>query len=413
MAMRYTVRSTPAKDPGMISKRAENLAPSATLAITQAAARLRAEGRSIIGLGAGQPDFDTPDEIKEAAIAALRNGETKYAPTAGIGPLREAAAAWVNDHHGLGHGAANVLVTAGAKMALALTFQALVDPGDEVVIVSPYWVSYPALVELCGGVSRIVEARFDEGFRLPVQRILDTVNERTRAVMLNSPCNPTGTVFAREDLVALARALTARGIYVISDEIYGHLIFEGSLGFADDPEVDASRVVIVDGFSKGWAMTGWRLGFVAATAPIISALDRLQGQSVTSATTFAQFGALRALELGDAVIAPMREEFRFRRDFVSEALEKLPGISLVRPEGTFYAFPKIDGVLGGSYRGRDLVGSADFCRALLEEQGVATVPGAPFGAEGHIRMSFSASRADLEEGLARLQRFVDEVEHGA
>ncbi len=397
----------------MVSQRAQNLAPSATLAITAAAARLRQAGRSIIGLGAGQPDFDTPEVVKQAAIAALNSGQTGYVASQGLESLRDAAAAWVNGHHGLGLGPQNVLVTAGAKMAIALACQALVDPGDEVIIVSPYWVSYPALIELAGGVVRVVQARAEDGFQLPVDEILATAGPKTRALILNSPCNPTGAVADAKVLARLARNLTSRGIYLISDEIYGHLTFEGSLGFAGEEGVDPEYVVVIDGCSKGWAMTGWRIGFVATSSlPLISAINRLQGQSVTCATSFAQHGAVKALELGDSLIAPMREEFRVRRDLVSEALAAMPGVAIVRPAGAFYAFPRVEASLTGSFEGEPVNSSQQFCRLLLEQKGVATVPGSAFGCEGHLRISFAASREDLREGLARMSALIGELSDG-
>lgn len=396
----------------MVSQRALNLAPSATLAMTAAAARLRQAGRSIIGLGAGQPDFDTPEVIKQAAITALQEGQTGYVASQGIESLRCAAAAWVNEHHALNLGPDNILVTAGAKMAIALACQALIDPGDEVIIVSPFWVSYPALVELAGGMVRIVPARVEDEFRLPVEQILATVNAQTRAVIVNSPCNPTGAVADKDALCSLARELTSRGIYLISDEIYGHLTFEGSLGFASEPGIDPGFVVVIDGCSKGWAMTGWRIGFVAAAAPVISAINRLQGQFVTCATSFAQYGAAKALELGDSLIEPMREEFRVRRDLVSDALAEMPGVTIVRPRGAFYAFPRVEAALRGSFEGQAVDSSEQFCRLLLEKRGVATVPGSAFGCEGHLRLSFAASRADLREGLARMAAFIGELSDG-
>ena len=387
--------------PPPLSTWARNVAPSPTLAIDAKAKAMKAAGEDVCGFAAGEPDFDTPQFIKDAAIAALQAGQTKYAPTPGIEPLRVAVAERYAAEYGYAITPAQVVVSPGGKFSCYLAVLAVCSPGDEVIIPAPYWVSYPEMVKLAGATPRAVLCDDSTGFKLTPAQLEAALTPRTRLLILCSPSNPTGAVYTRAELQALAEVCVRRNLYVLSDEMYEHLIYDGHepVNFATlSPEI-GQRTITVAGFSKTFAMTGWRLGTLVAPLPIAKAVAELQSQMTSNATTFAQFGALAALKekaKAAAAIAGMKTAFDRRRRYLHAELNKIPGVTCLLAGGAFYLFPNIS-----SFGLKD----ADFCARLLETEKVAAVPGSSFGAEGYLRLSYATSDATIQKGVERLTRF--------
>ena len=387
--------------PASLSTWARHISPSPTLAVDAKAKALQAAGEDVCGFAAGEPDFDTPDHIKEACIAALRAGKTKYAPTPGIEPLRQAIAAKYAADYGLKVAPSQVIVSPGGKFSCYLAILATCSPGDEVIIPAPFWVSYPEMVKLAGAVPKFVLADDTTGFRLTPAMVEAAITPKTKLLILNSPSNPTGAVYTRAELEAIVAVALKHNLYLMSDEIYEHLIYDG-LAFASPATFSAeaaARTIIVSGFSKTYAMTGWRLGTTVAPAPIAKAIAELQSQMSSNATTFAQYGALAALtekEKTSASLAQMLTAFDRRRKFLHAELNKIPGISCLLAQGAFYLFPNIS-----SFG----LTSEDFCTRLLDQQKVAAVHGSAFGAEGYLRLSYATSDAIIAKGVTRLAAF--------
>jgi aspartate aminotransferase len=389
-------------DPTKLSSWASNIAPSPTLAVDAKAKELKAAGQDVCGFGAGEPDFDTPDFIKEACIEALNAGKTKYAPAAGIPALRDALAEKYRNDNGIaGVTSQQVIVSPGGKYSCMLAIQAVVSPGDEVIIPAPYWVSYPEMVKLAGGVPKVIFAGMEADFKISPEQLKAAISDKTRLVILNSPSNPTGAIYSRDEMAALVEIALAAGIYIMSDEIYEYLLYDGvqHVSPASFSSEAAASVITVAGFSKTFSMTGWRLGTLMAPAPIAKAVASLQSQTTSNATTFAQFGALAAMQQWEASMAAvqtMLESFDRRRLRLLEGLQSISGIQCARAQGAFYLFPKL-----GDYG----MSSMDFSAQLLEEEKVAVVPGEGFGAPGYMRLSYATSDDVIEKGLERLARF--------
>ena len=385
----------------LLSNWALNVSPSPTLAIDAKAKALQAAGEDVCGFAAGEPDFDTPDHIKDAAIAALKAGKTKYAPTPGIAPLRQAIADKYAADYGLKVAPSQVVVSPGGKFSCYLGILAVCSPGDEVIIPSPYWVSYPEMVKLAGGVPRFVLAGDTTGFRMTAGQFEAAVTPKTKLLIINSPSNPTGAVYSRQEMEAIVEVALRHRITILSDEIYEYLVYDGVKTVAPatlSPEA-AAATIIVSGFSKTYSMTGWRLGTLVAPPAIAKAVAELQSQTSSNATTFAQYGALAALqekEKTKAALARMLESFDRRRKFLHAELNKIPGFSCQLAKGAFYLFPNIS-KLG--------VPSQDFCTRLLDTQRVAAVPGSAFGAEGYLRLSYATSDAVIAKGVGRIAQF--------
>lgn len=358
----------------------------------------------MIGFGAGEPDFDTPETIKEAAGEALREGFTKYTPTAGIIELREAICAKLRKENGLEYDPSQVLLSCGAKHSLFNLFQALLDAGDEVLIPSPYWVSYPEMVRLAGGRPIFVPTGEDDDFRLRADALRPLVTDRTRVLVVNSPANPTGAALGEEELAELAELAEEKNLLILSDEIYEKLTYDGfrHLSIAALGESVKERTVVVNGFSKSFSMTGWRLGYAAGPKEIIAGMITVQDHSTSNPTSFAQKGALAALTGPQDEIARRLEEFASRKDLVCSLLEDIPGVTFRRPRGAFYIFPNFSAYHGKAWKGRTIEGSADLASYLLEEGKVAVIPGAAFGSDAHLRLSFALSRELIEEGAGRI-----------
>ncbi|MEB3234245.1 MAG: pyridoxal phosphate-dependent aminotransferase [Cyanobacteriota bacterium] len=386
-----------------LSARARGLKPSLTLAIAAKAKALKAEGRDICSLSAGEPDFDTPPFITQAAAAALAAGQTRYGPAAGEPALRDAIAAKLSHENGVPTQSAQVLVTNGGKQALFNLFQVLLQPGDELLLPSPYWLSYPDMAELAGAAVRLIPSAAADGFRLRPEALEAAITPASKLLVLNSPSNPTGMVLSRSELDALAAVLRRHPqLLVVCDEIYEFLVAPGhahhSLA-AVAPDL-AERIFIVGGCAKGWAMTGWRIGWLAGQLDVIKAAAALQSQSTSNVCTFAQYGALAAVNGPRDCVQAMAEQFNSRRSRLSERLLAIPALQLQAPQGAFYAFPDV-----GAY-GLD---SMSLCNRLLDEVGLAVVPGVAFGDDRCIRLSCAASEATIDDGVDRLNRFLQSL----
>ena len=386
--------------PLSLSSRAEALQPSLTLAISARAKALQQEGRDICSLSAGEPDFDTPEFIVEASVEALRNGMTRYGPAAGDPTLRELIASKISKENGIPTSAAEVLVTNGGKQAIYNLFQVLLNPGDEVLIPAPYWLSYPEMARLAGARPVAVPSSADDGFRLDLNALEAAISPASRVLVINSPSNPTGRVLSREELLSIAELVRRHPrLVVMSDEIYEYLLDDDvtHFSFASLAPDLQDRCFMVNGFAKGWAMTGWRLGYLSGDQSVIKAASALQSQSTSNVCSFAQQGAVAALSAPMDCVKTMAESYNRRRAFLVTGLEKLSGITLVPPQGAFYAFPQLPEACGDSM---------SFCHRALEEEGLAIVPGAAFGDDRCVRVSCAVSRETITDGLARLARLL-------
>ena len=389
-----------------LATRLDAVKPSPTLAITAKAKEMKSKGIDVVGFGAGEPDFDTPRAIKDAAKTAIDQGFTKYTPTNGIIELREAICARIAQQHGLSYKANEVMVSCGGKHALYNLFQALLDPGDEVVIFAPYWVSYADMVRLAEGVPVIVQTRWEDGFEPSAAQIQGAITARTRAVIVNSPSNPTGAVFGRETLRSVIRAVRGKNILVVTDDIYDRLIYRGRFEniLTLEPEL-RGQVAIVNGVSKTYSMTGWRIGWTAGPQPLIAGMQKLQDNSTSNPSSIAQKAALGALTLPlDEEVERMRKIFDDRRRHIVQRLNAIPGIKCFDPGGAFYAFPYVGDLLHLKAPGQaEPLGTDErFVAQLLDVHKVAAVPGSAFGAPGYMRLSFAISLEQIDKGVDRI-----------
>jgi aspartate aminotransferase len=382
-----------------ISQRAASLAPSLTLAIDSKAKQMKAEGQDVVGFGAGEPDFDTPQHIKDAAIQAIKDGFTKYTPSSGIPELRQAIADKFKRENGLSYKPSQVIVSCGGKHSCYNVIMATCQEGDEVIIPAPYWLSYPEMVKLAAARPVILETTDATEFKVTPEALRKAINARTRLFILNSPSNPTGTVYTPEEVKALADICIENGVLIMSDEIYEHLLYDGAQhrSVASFSQAHYDHTIVVHGFAKAWSMTGWRLGFLAAPEPVAKAIDAIQSHSTSNPTSFAQKGAVAALTGPQDHLKNWLAEYDRRRKFAHQKLNAMPGITCVNSKGAFYLFPNIS---------KTGLKSADFCARLLEQEKVAAVPGVAFGADEYIRISYATSLANIEKGLERVDRFV-------
>lgn len=389
--------------------------PSPTIAVTNLARELRAAGRDIIGLGAGEPDFDTPEHIKEAAIAAIRRGETKYTAVDGTPELKAAICRKFARENGLEFEPAQISVGSGGKQVLYNAFMATLNPGDQVVIPAPFWVSYPDMVLLAGGEPVFVSCPEQNGFRLRPEDLEAAITPRTKWVVLNSPSNPTGAAYRREELEALAEVVRRHPqVWVLTDDIYEHLVYDGFVfhTFAQVASDLAGRTLTVNGVSKAYAMTGWRIGYAGGPRELIRAMATIQSQSTSNPCSISQAAAVAALDGDQSFLSARNEVFRRRRDLVVELLNRAPGLRCPKPEGAFYVYPSCAGVIGRrTPKGESIRSSEDFARYLLEEAGVAVVHGAAFGLDPYFRISYATATELLEEACRRIiaacERLVD------
>jgi aspartate aminotransferase len=391
-----------------ISKLAAAVQPSATMAAAAKARQLKAEGVHVFDFSLGEPDYPTPEHICAAAATAMQKGHTHYTPANGTAELRAAVARSYQKTYGVRYAPEQVLISDGAKHSLHNALAATVGPGDEVIIPTPYWVSYSDLVQMTGASFRLVETRLEDGFKMSPEQLRAAVTPRSKMLMLNSPSNPTGSVYTRRELEALADVVLEKNLAVISDEIYERLVFGDAQAtcFASLRPGLIDRTITVSGASKTYAMTGWRVGWALGPAAVIKAMGNVQSQQTGCPCSVSQYAALAAVEGDQTCVERMRKEFEARRDLVCARLAKLPGVRSFVPEGAFYAFFDVSSFFGRTLGGRKVTDSITFCNAALEVAHVNVVPGVAFGAEGYVRLSYAASREQLQGGLDRLAEFL-------
>jgi aspartate aminotransferase len=381
-----------------ISNRAAALSPSLTLAVDSKAKQMKADGIDVVGFGAGEPDFDTPQHIKDAAIKALNEGFTKYTPAAGIPELRQAVADKFKRENGLSYKPSQIIVSCGGKHSCYNVIMATCEPGDEVIIPSPYWLSYPEMVKLAGATPVIIPTTDQNEFKVTPAQLRQAITPRTRLFILNSPSNPTGSLYTREEIKALGDICVQKNVLIMSDEIYEKLVYDGAehTSVAGFSPAHYEHTIIVHGFAKAYSMTGWRLGYLAAPEPIARAIDAIQSHSTSNPTSFAQKGGVAALNGPQDHIPVWLAEYSKRRAYAHKRLNEIPGISCVNARGAFYLFPNIS---------RLGLKSSDFCSRLLDQEKVAAVPGIAFGADDYFRISYATGMKNIEKGLDRLAKF--------
>ena len=394
-----------------LSKLAKTLKPSATLAITAKAKELKTQGIDVIGFGAGEPDFDTPVNIKEQAKKSIDSGFTKYTAAGGIVELKDAIINRIKNDYELDYKRNEILVGAGAKHVLYNLFQVLIDSGDEVLIPSPYWVSYPEQVRIAGGVPVIIPGSQESNFKITKNQIEKLITDKTKAIVLNYPSNPTGTTYDKEELEGFAEIAIKNNLIIISDEIYDKIIYreEKHISFPQLGDEVKERTILVNGVSKSYSMTGWRIGYAAGNSNVISAMNNLCGQSTSNPTSISQMAAIEAFAGPQEPIQKMLVEFKERRDFITSALNEIDGVNCVIPEGAFYVFPDISNFFGKEYNGKKITNSMEISDFLLDVAKVAVVPGVEFGSDNHIRISYATSMSDIKEGMERIKKSLSQL----
>lgn len=396
----------------MISKLASGIAPSSTLAITAKANALKAEGIDVVGFGAGEPDFDTPEYIKEAAIAAIMQGFTKYTPASGILSLRKAIANKLERDNNVRYSPEQIVVNNGAKHSLVNTFMAILDPGDEVIIPAPFWLSYPEMVKMAGGVPKTVLTNKVNGFKLQPEELKASITAQTKAIIINSPSNPTGVVYTREELKVLADIAVENDLWIVSDEIYEYLVY-GDVAhtcIASLSDDIYRRTITINGLSKSHAMTGWRIGYLAAPLEVAKAAGNIQSHATSNPNSIAQKAAEVAISTESTFIKDMVKEFAKRSKYMYEELRDIEGFEVIKPNGAFYCFVDVSELYDKSYKGQKINSAADLAAIMLEEKSVAVVPCKDFGAPDCIRLSYAISIESIEKGLNRIKKFVEELE---
>jgi aspartate aminotransferase len=389
-----------------LASRARRLKPSATLLITAKAKALKADGIDVVGFGAGEPDFDTPLNIKDEAKRAINNGFTKYTPVGGTDDLKNAIIFRLKEDYGLTYDKSEIMVSCGAKHTLYNLTQVMIEEGDEVIIPSPYWVSYPEQVTLAGGTPVIIETREEDGFKIDPDELKKKITSRTRAFILNYPSNPTGATYNEVDLRELAEIALGAGLTIISDEIYDKIIYDGltHTPIATLGEDVKKSTILVNGVSKSYSMTGWRIGYSAGNKDVSSAMSKLQGQSTSNPTSISQIAAIEAFKGPQNEVAKMVAEFERRKNYIARRLNEIPGMRCFNPQGAFYVFPNISSFYGKSYNGKGIRNSVDFSEYLLDVAKVAVVPGIEFGSDEHVRISYATSMEEIVKGVDRIEK---------
>ncbi|MEK6265123.1 MAG: pyridoxal phosphate-dependent aminotransferase [Clostridium sp.] len=395
----------------MLSKKAKGISKSLTLDITAKAKKMRADGIDVIGFGAGEPDFNTPQNIADAAIKAIQDGMTKYTATSGIIELKKAIIQKFKLENKLSYEPAQIIVSTGAKQCLANVFEAILNPGDEVLIGIPYWVSYPELVKLADGKPIYIETEESNKFKLTIENLSKAITSKSKALVLNSPNNPTGTVYTKAELIEIADFAKVNDLIIISDEIYEKLLYGTNkhISIASLSEDAYGRTIVINGVSKAYAMTGWRIGYAAGSTEIISLMTNIQSHTTSNPTSIAQYASVEALNGKQEDMKKMIEQFRLRRDYMVETINSINNLSCISPEGAFYVMVNISNVLNKSVNGKVISNSIQFSDLLLEVEKVAVIPGIAFGVDNFIRISYATSMENIINGLNRIERFVSDI----
>ena len=394
-----------------ISKIAAAVSPSATLAVNALAKKMRAEGKDVVGFGTGEPDFETPDRISYAGICAICDGQTKYTPAAGIVPLRKAVCKRLKEDYDLDYDETQVVVASGAKHSVYLALAVLVDPGDEVILPAPYWVSYYEMIRLVGGVPVVVTAGEDQNFKITAEQLEAAITEKTKAVMINNPSNPTGAIYTKEELQALANVCVRHDLFIIADEIYDKLIYDGAR-FTSIPTLGEdvkAHTILINGVSKTYSMTGWRVGYAVAEKPVASAMSSYASHSTGAPATMAQYAAQEALEGPQDEVEAMRKVFEERRNYLVSRMNAMDGVSCLTPNGAFYVMMNLEQLFGKTIDGEVIATADDFARLFLEKSMVAVVSCTAFGAPSFVRWSYATSMENIQKGMDRLEQFLAKV----
>ena len=394
-----------------LSRKAAQVKPSSTLAITAKAKELKAEGIDVVGFGAGEPDFNTPENINEAAIAAIKSGFTKYTPASGTAELKKAVSRKFEEFNGLHYGTDQIVISNGGKHSLTNIFQAIMNPGDEVIIPAPYWLTYPEIVKLCDGVPVYVYGTKDSGYKVTAKQIEDAITDKTKAVILNTPNNPTGMVYSEGELRAIADVAVKNDIYVVADEMYENLIYgdKKHVSIASLGEEIYKRTITCSGLSKSYSMTGWRIGYTGSSAEIAKLMGSIQSHQTSNPNSIAQKAALEALRGPQDAVTAMREEFDQRRKYMYERVSQMPLVDALEPEGAFYTFVDFTDVLEKSYKGVRIGTASRVAEILIEDYKVAVVPCQDFGFDNFIRLSYAISMENIKKGLDRIEEFVSSL----
>lgn len=392
----------------ILSKKASNIEPSITLAITAKAKELKSQGIDIIGFGAGEPDFNTPANIRNASIEAMEKGYTKYTPASGIIELKEAIINKFKNDNNLNYKSSQIIISTGAKQCLSNAFFAILNPGDEVLIATPYWVSYPELIKLSDGVPVFVKTSKENSYKYDIESLKQYITDKTKAIIINSPNNPTGSIYTKGELIELAGFAKEHDLIIISDEIYEKLIYgdDEHVSIASLSDDAYKRTIVINGVSKTYSMTGWRIGYAAASEEIVKLMSNIQSHTTSNPNSIAQYASLEALAGTQEFIHVMKQEFKNRRDYIVTRINGIDNISCIEPKGAFYVFIDISKIIGKAIEGETIENSLDFCSKLLEKGKVAAVPGEAFGIDGFIRISYATSMENIQEGLNRIESFI-------
>ena len=393
-----------------VSTKVGRIEPSVTLEISAKAKALKSAGKDIVAFTAGEPDFNTPEYIIKAAEDALRGGKTKYTPTAGVPELKQAIVEKFKKENGLDYAVENIVVSSGAKSSLYHAFCAILDDGDEVIIPAPYWITYVEQVRLAGGVCKIVNTDEKSGYKLTVEQFENAITPKTRCVLINSPCNPTGVVYTKEELLAIAQTAEKHGVEIVSDEVYEKLVFDGEehVSIASLTPYAKDHTIVINGVSKTYAMTGWRIGYMACPKQVAKAVSAMQGHTTSNACSFAQYASATAISGGEDFVANMAKVFDDRRKLLYQGLTQIDGIKVVYPKGAFYVFVDVSAFFGKSFEGKEITGSVSFADLLLGK-GVAVIPGLAFGDDNCVRLSYTVSTDDIVKGVAGIKAFISEL----
>lgn len=395
----------------ILSRKAQQIEPSITLAITAKAKKMKADGIDVIGFGAGEPDFNTPEYIQKAAIKAIKEGYTKYTPASGIMELKNAIVEKFRKDNGLEYNTSQIIISTGAKQSLANVFAAALNPGDEVIIPVPYWVSYPELVKLQGGVPIFVETEENNGFKYTIEKLEKAITKNTKMILINSPNNPTGTVYSKKELEDIANFAKEKDILILSDEIYEKLIYGDTkhVSIASLSGDAYQRTIVINGVSKAYAMTGWRIGYAAANKEIVRLMSNIQSHTTSNPNSIAQYASVAALKGDTSSMDSMVGEFKNRRDYMVNEINRIDGLSCIKPEGAFYVMMNISKTIGKKFNDVKIEDSISFSDQLLEREKVAVIPGIGFGMDNYVRLSYATSAENIEKGLDRIGRFIKEL----
>jgi aspartate aminotransferase len=394
-----------------ISNKVDSMEFSGTMQISGKAKELKSKGINVIDLSVGEPDFPTPQRIKNSAIKAMEDGHTGYTMASGIVPLREAVGTWIKDFSGVEYATNEIIVSNGAKHSLYNTLQTIIEVGEEVIIPAPYWVTYPALVKIVDGVPVYIETTQESDFKITAEQLKAAITEKTRALILCNPSNPTGSVYSKAELEEIGKVVLENDLYVISDEIYSRLVYD-DFEFVSFPSLSPElkkKTILIEGVSKSYSMTGWRIGFTAADKELISGMGKLQSQMTSNPTSISQYAAMEAISGSQEDVEEMRKTFAQRREFLFNSLNQIEGVKTANAKGAFYLFPDFSSFFGKSYEGTKIEGSMDLAMYLIAEAKVATVPGSVFGAEGFIRIAYATSTENLEEGIKRIKEAIGKL----